>query len=173
VSVRVRITQASPSERPILENLLQLYMHDFSEVFGNAPDPDGRFRYERLPSYFADPDRTPFLLRADDRLAGFALVSRGSLVSGAREVRDVTEFFVVRGLRRHGIGRAAASALFRCFPGRWEVRALERNLGAADFWADAIASHTKGAFDRFAWESGPDVRWQVFRFEQPASGASL
>jgi predicted acetyltransferase len=165
VSVRVRVTQALAAERPVLENLLQLYLHDFSEVFGNAPEPDGRFRYERLPLYFADPDRTPFLLRADDRLAGFALVSRGSLVTGSREVMDVSEFFVVRGLRRRGVGRAAAGALFRCFPGRWEVRALERNPGAAEFWADAIASHTQGAFERFTWESEPDMQWQVFRFE--------
>lgn len=163
--MRVRVTQASSSEQPVLENLLSLYLHDFSEVFGNTPGPDGRFRYDRLPLYFEDPDRAPFLVRADGELAGFALVSRGSLVSGSREGMDVSEFFVVRGLRRRGIGRIAASALFRWFPGTWEVRALERNRGAAEFWADVIASHTQGAFERTSWESEPGMRWQVFRFE--------
>jgi predicted acetyltransferase len=167
--MRVRITQASSSERPVLENLLDLYLHDFSEVFGNAPGADGRFHYERLPLYFEDPDRTPFLFRADGQLAGFALVSRGSLVSGSRDVMDMSEFFVVRGLRRRGIGRTAASAVFRSFPGTWEVRALERNRGAAEFWADAIASHTQGAFERRAWESEAGMRWQMFRFEQEAA----
>lgn len=164
--MHVELTEASISDQPVLANLLSLYLHDFSEVFGNAPGPDGRFVYDRLPLYFEDDSRFPFLVRSDGRLAGFALVSRGSVITGSPEVWDLSEFFVVRGLRRLGIGRLAASAVFTRFPGAWEVRALDRNKGAAEFWNSAIAQHTGGVFETLPWESGPGLTWKVFRFSQ-------
>ena len=169
--MRVEIERAAPSQRPVLENLASLYLHDFSEVFRDPPGPDGRFVYERLPLYFREAGRTPFLVRADGRLAGFALVSRGSVISGAADVFDLSEFFVVRGLRRTGVGSTAAAAVFSAFPGAWEVRALERNPGAAAFWAQAISRHTAGDFQVAPWQSAPDLSWQVFRFVQPGTGA--
>src|SRR5262245_57385619 len=143
----VELTPARASDQPILANLLTLYLHDWSELFGHVPGPDGRFVYDRLPLYFGDPDRTAFLIRSDEHLAGFALVTRGSVVSGSRDVVDMSEFFVVRGLRRRGVGAAAASAVFRAFPGSWEVRALERNAGAAEFWDRTIRRHTAGSYE--------------------------
>ena len=62
----------------------------------------------------------------------------------------MTEFFVARGLRRKGVGGAAAAAVFRSLPGAWEVRALDRNSGAGAFWARTIAGHTGGAFEAAA-----------------------
>jgi len=169
--MRVELIAATVSDIPVLENLLSLYLHDFSEVLGFAPGPDGRFVYDRLPLYFEEPGRNAFLVRADDELAGFALVSLGSVVTGAPDVRDLSEFFVARGLRRRGVGRDAASAVFRRFPGPWEVRAMDRNEGAAEFWTRAISHHTGGAFEVQAWRSDSGQTWQVFRFRQaePAS----
>jgi predicted acetyltransferase len=162
----IELTIARAPERPVLENLLSLYIHDFSEIFGGTPGPDGRFNYDRLPLYFEEPDRTAFLIRAGGQLAGFALVSQASMVSGSRDVRDLSEFFVVRGLRRRGVGRSAASEVFRRFPGVWEVRALDRNEGASAFWASAISGHTEGAFEVRSWEPNPGRTWKVFRFSQ-------
>ena len=164
--MNLALTEASISDEPVLANLLNLYLHDFSEVFGDPPGPDGRFVYERLPQYFSEPDRTPFLIRSDERLAGFALVSLGSLITGLRNTRDLSEFFVVRGLRGRGIGRAAASEVFKRFAGVWEVRALDQNPGAVEFWTNAIANHTGHAFTVEPWVSEPDLTWKVFRFAQ-------
>lgn len=165
--VRVELAEASISDQAVLANLLNLYLHDFSEAFGDPPGPDGRFEYERLPLYFKETGRTAFLIRSDGHLAGFALVSRGSSIDDSPLVWDLTEFFVARGLRRQGVGQAAASELFRRFPGRWEVRALDRNKGASGFWASAISQHTAGAFEMVRWESGDGLTWKVFRFSQP------
>jgi predicted acetyltransferase len=167
--MRVELTEASVSDERALENLLSLYLHDFSEVFGSAPGPDGRFEYDRLPLYFEEPGRTAFLIRSDGRLAGLALVSLGSVTTDARDVRDLSEFFVVRGLRHRGIGGIAATAVFKRFPGAWEVRALDRNKGAAEFWAHVISRHTRGAFEMRPWEPKPGFTWKVFRFFQGAT----
>jgi predicted acetyltransferase len=167
--MRVELAEASISDVPILANLLSLYLHDFSEVFGSAPGPDGRFDYERLPLYFEEPGRTAFLIRSDGALAGFALVSRGSLIDGASTVWDLSEFFVARGLRRRGVGLLAASAVFSRFAGAWEVRALDRNPGAAEFWTRAISRHTRGMFEVQPWLSDGGSEWKVFRFSQSAA----
>lgn len=163
----IEIAIAREPERAILENLLSLYIHDFSEILGNLPGPDGRFAYDRLPLYFEEEARTPFLIRFGGALAGFALISQGSLVGDSPAVRDMSEFFVVRALRRRGVGAMAAAQLFSRFPGPWEVRVMERNEAACAFWARAISHHTAGTFRVDRWESAPRGAWRVFRFEEP------
>ncbi|HYL98957.1 MAG TPA: GNAT family N-acetyltransferase, partial [Blastocatellia bacterium] len=98
------VLPASFEQMPILANLLELYIHDFSELIDLKIGPDGRFGYPRLPLYWKEPNRYPFLIKVDGHWAGFALVSRGSQVSADEEVWDLAEFFVLRGYRRLGIG---------------------------------------------------------------------
>jgi predicted acetyltransferase len=162
----VELVEASISDASVLANLLSLYLHDFSEVSGGAPGLDGRFDYDRLPLYFEESGRTALFIRSDGALAGFALVSLGSVVTGALDVWDLSEFFLVRGLRRRGIGSMAASAVFRRFEGEWEVRALDRNPGAFEFWTRAVSRHTRGAFHTQPWVSESGSTWKLFRFSQ-------
>ena len=53
------------------------------------------------------------------------------------------EFFVVRAARGHGVGRAAADALFALYPGAWEIPFQEENAVAARFWR-RVAAETAG-----------------------------
>jgi predicted acetyltransferase len=135
---------ATPSQAPLLANLLELYMHDLSAVFPVVRlGADGRFGYPPLPLYWSQPERRfPFLIRQDGRVAGFALVTRGSPASGDPEVLDVAEFFVIRQQRRTGVGRRAAFLLWDGMPGRWIVRASEGNPGAVPFWTATVAAYT-------------------------------
>ena len=114
----VEVDPALREHAPILANLLELYAHDFSELHILDIGPDGRFGYESLPLYWSEPNRHPFLIRADGKLAGLALVKRGSEISGNQTVWDMSEFFVLRGCRRRGIGMLAArkcGGVFRGF----------------------------------------------------------
>ena len=70
-----------------------------------------------------------YVLYSGAHPAGFAFVSH--LTSRARLM---SEFFVVRGLRGHGIARAAVDELFALYPGEWEIPFQERNIAAARFW---------------------------------------
>src|SRR5580658_4029516 len=138
----VAVIPAGPEQQPILANLLELYAHDFSEFSNIEIGPDGRFGYNRLPLYWSDAERHPFLVRRDGRLAGMVLVKRGSEASGDATVWDMAEFFVLRGYRRRRIGTQAAYQVWKQFPGRWEVRVMESNLLALSFWGNAISSFT-------------------------------
>ena len=141
----VSIDLARPEERPILDNLMQLYIHDFSEQWagqarGELQD-DGRFpAYEPMASYWIEPARIPLLIRVDGKLAGLALINDYSH-SGQPADRNMAEFFVVRKHRRGGVGTAAAQAIFSRWPGLWEAAVARRNLPALPFWRNAAASH--------------------------------
>jgi predicted acetyltransferase len=163
----VEVRPAAAEEEPVLANLMELYTHDFSEIVELQLKPDGRFGYPRLARYWREEGRFPFLVRVDGNLAGFALVSKGSEISGDPGVWDMSEFFVVRGWRKRGIGAVVARELWRRFPGPWEVRVLEGNHGARAFWASAVDAFTQGRAETYTHGS-PERRWQVFSFVSPA-----
>jgi predicted acetyltransferase len=134
--------------RPVVERLWQLYRHDLSEFRGthgpagfrgSLPSEDGTFHVRTLlPFLEADADRAAYLLYSGSSAGGFAFVS-----GVTSPVRLLCEFFVVRGLRRHGIGRAAADELFARHPGTWEIAFQENNVAAARFWR-RVASEAAG-----------------------------
>ena len=133
----ITVTVARPEERPLLENLFQLYVHDFSEFWQGQDrgelEPDGRFEPYPLEDYWNGEDRVPLLLRREGHLAGFALINR-HFHSGRTGDWSMAEFFIVRKHRRGGLGLAAARAIFALYPGRWEAAVVRANLPALAFW---------------------------------------
>ncbi|MDQ2710794.1 MAG: GNAT family N-acetyltransferase [Acidobacteriota bacterium] len=163
-SAHIQVIPAVAEQEPILANLLELYAHDFSEFYNLELGPDGRFGYRKLPLYWSEPGRHPFLVRIDGELAGLVLVKRGSEISGDQTVWDMAEFFVVRRYRRRGIGTEIANEVWRRYPGFWEVRVMDLNRPARHFWKRAISM--------FTGETSRPVRilkngewWHLFSFE--------
>jgi predicted acetyltransferase len=168
-SEAVTLEPATPATAPVLENLLDLYMHELSGVFAVDIGSDGRFRYDRLPLYWSErTTRHAFLIRSNGRLAGFVLVTRGSPASDDPQVLDVAEFFVLRRFRRTAVGRRAAAILWTTTPGKWVVRVSERNRSALAFWKCAIAAHTANVFSETTREGNPH-NWRVFTFGSVAT----
>lgn len=161
---KIEVIPATLDQKPILANLLELYAHDFSEFLDLDLGPDGRFGYSDLSLYWTDPGRHPFLVRSGGKLAGFALVTRGSRVSGKETVWDMTEFFVVRGYRRCGVGIQLAHEVWGQLPGAWEIRVMQSNVSASNFWERAISTFTGEAIDS-SWFEKRDEWWRLFSFE--------
>lgn len=163
-TARVEVVPAAREQEPVIENLLDLYAHDFSEFHAIELRSDGRFGYKNLSLYWRDPHRHPFLVRVDGRLAGFVLMKAAVPDSGKETVRDMAEFFVARGFRRQGVGTAVARKLWECFPGRWEIRVMEANTAAHYFWQKAIAEFTGVEIDSVRTEKGRQA-WRLFSFD--------
>ncbi len=134
-----RLRAVTDDDKPVLGRLWQLYSHDMSEVRRTLPNPEGRYKDGRLPTYFGDPDACGYLVTVDGAPAGFAFV-RGL----AGELRTMGDFFVVRATRRRRVGYAVAMELLRRHPGSWEIGFQAGNGGAPAFWrrvaADAVGS---------------------------------
>jgi predicted acetyltransferase len=160
----LEVLRATEEERPILENLLQLYIHDFSEFCAVGLGPNGKFGYPDLLLYWLERGRHPFLARIDGNLAGFVLVRKLALNNDNKTVWDMTEFFVLRGMRRRGIGTELAHAVWAMFPGAWQVRVMQSNQRAQQFWATTIAKHAGAPIQPVSIEKNGEP-WSVFSFE--------
>jgi predicted acetyltransferase len=164
---QIELTLASAAERPVLANLMQFYVHDFSEFWAGRPEgdieDDGRFGDYPLAPYWSRPNHFPLLLRVGGRLAGFALVNDEGHSDQPTDW-NVAEFFITRKYRRGGYGTAAAHALFERYPGRWEAAVARRNVGALRFWRRAIRGHPR--VDDVREDDVTTAKWngQIIRF---------
>lgn len=167
----IALSVATANDAVLLSNLLELYIHDLSAAFPHVElGSDGRFGYDKLALYWSEPDRRfPFLIRADARVVGFALATRGSPASDDPNVFDVAEFFVLRRYRREGVGRQAAMLLWRHFPGMWIVRASEGVPSALAFWRRVVTEFSRGAGTEFKRPGNPHG-WHVFSFASVSAG---
>jgi predicted acetyltransferase len=167
--MNVELVIAAAVDRPTIENLMQLYIHDFSEHWSGRSEGEllntGRFPDYPLDPYWSDPNCVPLMLRGDGKLAGFALLNHAG--HGGRPVdRNMAEFFVVRKYRRAGLGRLAAHQIFTRYPGQWEVAVARRNLVALAFWRRVIAQHPlaidvdESDVASSAW-NGPLIRFRL------------
>ena len=153
----IELVPAAAEQESIIANLLELYAHDFSEFHKLELGADGRFGYKNLALYWSEPDRYPFLIKVGGRLAGLALVK------SSEAVWDMAEFFIVRAYRRQGIGMKIAHQVWSRFPGPWEVRVMQSNRAALDFWQRAITAFKGEAIHPAHLEKDGEC-WHVFSF---------
>jgi predicted acetyltransferase len=138
--------------RHVLDALMQLYLHDFSEFASlntrhGEVSEEGRFRYDRLDTYWHEPGHVPLLIRADGRIAGFVLVNRWSALDRPLD-HAIAEFFVLRKYRRARVGTRAAHQVFSSMRGRWEVPVASYNHAALAFWRRVVALLPQDAEER-------------------------
>lgn len=130
----------------MLENLMHLYLYEFTEYDHADTDDHGRFTDEHLPKYWVEPGRFPFVVRVDGKYAGFVLVRRISPPEETPPTHSIAEFFIMRKYRHQSIGRQVAWQVFDLFPGHWVVEVLRENLIAQRFWRKSIAEYTHGNY---------------------------
>ncbi len=155
-SVAVKVADSSEKQR--IRNLMQAYLHDLSEFSGEEPKEDGLFDVgDYFDVFWVEPTRHPYLITSDDLVVGFALIrefEKGHF--------SMSEFFVLRGQRRTGIGQQAAKLLFDQFAGIWHVAQEEFNLPAQKFWNQVIDSYSEGNYQEQWSNEMPRGPRQIF-----------
>jgi len=136
--MQIEVIKATIEQKPLLANLLELYAYDFTEFCDFDIGDDGFYGYEHLPLYWTESTRFPYLIYVDKKIAGFILVQQGSPISDDTAVWDISEFFIMKKYKRHGVGTAAALNIWEQFKGSWQVRVLVGNTIACSFWLQAI-----------------------------------
>ncbi|GCF09433.1 GNAT family N-acetyltransferase [Dictyobacter arantiisoli] len=140
--MKVEITLAPLEEKFILRNLLELCQHDYSEFTNKSIGDHGLFDYPYLDHYWTDPDRYPFLIRVERKLAGFVFVQK----IPETDSYTMAEFFVLRKYRHQGLGQLVAHQVFDMFPGHWKVRQDIENTAAQAFWRKVVTRYTQNRF---------------------------
>jgi len=157
-----KLEKAAIEQKSVLRNLLELYEYDFTEFEPNDVNEHGLFEYKYLDHYWTEEGRHPFLIKVNEKLAGFVLVRKVGVNEGNNNIYSIAEFFVMKKYRRQGVGKRAAVEVFDFLKGEWEVGQLERNLHAQKFWRNTIAEYTKGHYEeiRHAHWDGPMQRFK-------------
>jgi predicted acetyltransferase len=164
----VSVVAAERAQARLIQNLIQLYTHDFSEFWSGTSRGDvnaeGLFDAYPLDDYWVRPNWTAMLIRCEQVVAGFCLVNDRTH-SGLAAQRNMAEFFILRKHRSRGVGQIAAEIVFSRHPGSWEVAVARKNVRAREFWPRTIKGSAKSS--QFQELDLQDERWNgpIFRFE--------
>jgi predicted acetyltransferase len=167
--VDVDLNYASEGDKPALANLVQFNEYDMAEYRESDLTPHGVFVYRYLDYYFEEAGHDPYLITADDRLAGFALARTSADQDGSW---IVSEFFISRHLRRRGVAGAAARLLLGRHPGTWTVSFNYVNTPASIFWTALAEAVAAGKIDREEREP-PEVEYAGARLKFDVTPESL
>lgn len=154
---QITLVPASPSQKPVIANLIQLYLHDMTEFMPFPVGADGLFQYDFLDRFW----RFPYLIMAGDEIAGFALVIDECPLTATAPCWFMAEFFILKAYRGCGVGRAALHLALTAHPGRWHIGIPHANRAAQAFWHKALGN--RAAHPRDIHFDGDD--WRLFDFE--------
>jgi predicted acetyltransferase len=156
----LQISKIGRESEILILNLFDDYVDDMAEWFEIPTGADGRYIYDTSLIWG---NGEVYLAKIGDSAAGFAIAGSAAEWSMDDGTHDVREFFVVRSLRRTGVGKRMATLLWNELPGDWLVRVLELNAPAVLFWRNAISSYTGGSQEeeRRIVNGRP---WRFFRF---------
>ncbi|WP_124098039.1 GNAT family N-acetyltransferase [Ruminococcus sp. Marseille-P6503] len=141
--MNIEITKVKEEEKEILRNLLEKYDYEFSQYDGRDVDENGNFGYEWLDYYWTEDGRYAYFIRADNKIAGFAM---SCPYAEYRESTDyqVAEFCILPKYRKLGLGKKLAFYLWDTHKGSWEIRCHPKNIGSVRFWESIALEYSGG-----------------------------
>jgi predicted acetyltransferase len=141
--VALIIRRARADDFPALQQMLELYQYELSDIWHQDSDGEAKYGYEL--GRYAEGDRFhAYVALHDSQYAGFALVAPAIVTR--REGMWMDQFFILKRYRLAGAGEALAHHVFATHPGPWEIGQMQRNVAAQAFWRKVIAAYTRGAF---------------------------
>jgi predicted acetyltransferase len=161
----ITIHPARNEDFPALEQLLELYQYDLSDIWLQDLDQSGRYGFDLTRHKRADRSRA-YIARHELQVVGFALIAPAIVTR--TEGTWMEQFFVLKRYRRSGAGRALAKHVLFDNPGLWEVGQMPGNVAAYAFWRSVIGEVTDG---RYTEQQVTQGWWQgvVQQFEIPAA----
>ncbi|WP_051960949.1 GNAT family N-acetyltransferase [Devosia riboflavina] len=152
----IRLIPARPDQKPVIANLIQLYLHDMTEFMPFPVGADGRYAYDFLDRFW----RFPYLIMSGEEIAGFALVIDDCPLTGRAPCWFMAEFFVLKAYRGRGLARSAVRQALKTHPGQWHIAVPHANKAAQAFWSKVLS--LQGPISRDIYFDGDD--WLLHQF---------
>lgn len=160
--MQLSIHQARPEDFVALEQLLELYQYDLSDIWLQDLDAQGRYGFDLTRHRKATTSRA-YLARVDSQYVGFALTAPAIVTR--TEGTWMEQFFILKRYRRSGAGRALARHVLLANPGLWELGQIAGNKVAYAFWRKVIGEVTGGQFTELqvteGWWQGVVQQFEV------------
>ena len=135
--------KARPEDFPALEQMLELYQYDLSDIWHQDLDAQAKYGYD-LSRHKQGECFHAHIAIEGTQYVGFALVAPAAVTR--KEGAWMEQFFIHKRNRRSGAGIALARHVFYSHPGPWEVGEMPTNRQAQAFWRKVIAELTGGEF---------------------------
>lgn len=144
--MKIELLKVKEKDKEIIYNLMQLYTYDMSTFEDETAKfkllKNGLFEIKYLEYYWTEDTRHPFLIKYNNKIAGFVLVRFNE-----NNMYEVSEFFILNRYRNLGIGKYVAKEVFKKFNGKWEVSTLLKNEIARNFWRKVISEFTNNKYE--------------------------
>jgi len=131
---------AGSSDAELINSLLDEYLIELSSYRGVPSDATTSASYPYLDAYWSDPGRYAFIIQHGGHPVGFVLIRDPTSTKSA--VYQLAEFYIKPESRRLGIGRRAVYAIWKRFPGQWELQVHTQNSAAVQFWESCLETVT-------------------------------
>jgi len=143
----MKITPVTETNSHLYHNLVQSYEAEFSPITGKKPNASGLFE---LDTHLGE-STLGFLLMIDNAPAGITAIH-----SNVAQAYEVCEFYVLPNFRKNGVGMQFAHALWKNYPGDWEIKQIQGAEYATAFWRKTIESfseteYTEECYDDPYW----------------------
>ena len=149
--MNIEIISAKVFNKSFIRQMMELYLYDLSEFVKADISEHGYFGYSHLDYYWVKSKRNPFLVRVENKLAGFALIHQNTYYPDNHY--HLAEFFILRKYRKQGIGRQVAFHLFDLLHGGWEIYHPHANFVAQKFWQNVIEEYTADIYTETVMEN--------------------
>ena len=138
----ITLKEIELEKKDILNNLMQLYLHNISLNFPMDFDSNtGMYGYDDIQKYFENDNNKAFFILKENEIAGFMLIDFSD------EKNIIQEMFVLNNYKRKGVGKTAVSILFDKFRGNWEIKSLPCSESAEKFWISSVKEYTNDQFN--------------------------
>lgn len=143
----IKIEQILIEQKSVLVQLMELCNYDFSIYEDADLNEYGYYGYSHIDDYWNEDGRFPYLIRVNEKIAGFVLVCSHCKYNKSSNPHNIAEFFILQKYCRTGIGKYVAKKIFDMHKGGWEVMQLPKNIPARKFWKAVIQEYTNGVFN--------------------------
>ena len=134
--MQTELVVAGSSDADPINSLLDEYLLELGSYRDVPSGATTSASYPYLNAYWSEPGRHVFIIQHGGHSVGFALIRDPTSTKSA--VYQLAEFYIKPESRRLGIGRSAVCAIWKQFPGQWELQVYTRNSAAVQFWESCI-----------------------------------
>lgn len=125
----------------LLWNLLQKYLYELSDVYGDDIEDDGNYSYDYFENYFnPEENREALIFRYDDKIIGFCMINDHSFNENSINY-SMAEFSIVPKYRKNGLGKRAISKVLSQRKGKWQIKYSLDNPTAQKFWENVLSDY--------------------------------
>ncbi len=135
----MKLIKVEKENKELLENLLQLYLHDISYYFPmEFIEEKGLYNCPfDINKFFNSATNIAFFIKESDKLVGFIFLEITD------DLNIIDEMFILNQKKGKGIGKKAVFQIFDKHKNNWLIRSLPCSKPAENFWNKTIKEYTK------------------------------